>query len=65
MSFSDSILTIRAKLNISQEQFAREFGVAYQTVNRWENGHTYPSKKTLVRIRYYCKTRDIPFDWVI
>lgn len=34
----------RRQLSISQEDLARELGVSYATVNRWENGQAKPSK---------------------
>jgi DNA-binding transcriptional regulator YiaG len=37
------IAELRRRLNITQEQFARELGVTVGTVNRWENGHFNPS----------------------
>ena len=35
---------VRRKPSISQEDLARELGVSYATVNRWENGQARPSK---------------------
>ena len=35
---------VRRQLGISQEDLARELGVSYATVNRWENGQAKPSK---------------------
>ncbi len=32
----------RPKLGLTQEQFARDLGVAFATVNRWEKGHSSP-----------------------
>lgn len=37
------IAELRRKLNMTQEQFARELGVTVGTVNRWENGRFRPS----------------------
>jgi DNA-binding transcriptional regulator YiaG len=34
---------LRKRLEMTQEQFARELGVTVGTVNRWENGHFRPS----------------------
>ena len=36
--------TIRAKLDLTQEQLAERFGVSFATVNRWEGGVTMPQK---------------------
>jgi DNA-binding transcriptional regulator YiaG len=38
------IKEVRQQLSISQEDLARELGVSYATVNRWENGQAKPSK---------------------
>jgi DNA-binding XRE family transcriptional regulator len=38
------IKEVRRQLAISQEDLARELGVSYATVNRWENGQAKPSK---------------------
>ena len=35
---------VRKQLGISQEDLARELGVSFATVNRWENGKSRPSK---------------------
>ena len=31
-------------MNISQEELAQILGVAFSSVNRWENGHHNPTK---------------------
>ncbi|MDZ8183978.1 MAG: helix-turn-helix domain-containing protein [Nostoc sp. ChiSLP02] len=40
----DLIKELRQQLNLSQKQFAVRLGVSFKTVNRWENGHTVPSR---------------------
>ncbi len=35
MDFKDKILQVRAQLNLTQEQLARELNVAYVTINRF------------------------------
>ena len=35
----------------SQEDLARELGVSFATVNRWENGKTKPSRLAQDKIR--------------
>ena len=37
------VRTLRKELGLSQEDFARLLGLAFQTVNRWENGLAAPS----------------------
>ncbi|MFN6563750.1 MAG: helix-turn-helix domain-containing protein [Nostoc sp. ChiSLP01] len=43
----DLIRELRQQLNLSQKQFAVRLGVSFKTVNRWENGHTVPSRLAL------------------
>ena len=35
---------LRRQLGISQEDLARELGVSFNSINRWENGKVSPSK---------------------
>ena len=44
------IRNLRAKLGLTQEQFAAKVGVTWSTVNRWENGRGKPSPLALRRI---------------
>ncbi len=43
-NYKIAIQRIRKALGISQEDLARELGVSFGTVNRWENGKVNPSK---------------------
>ena len=43
----------RVQLALTQEYLAREIGVSYTTVNRWENGRFMPSKMALRQIEAY------------
>lgn len=49
------IKTVREQLNLSQEDLAREIGVSYATVNRWENGQTTPSKLAKAQLEAFCE----------
>lgn len=42
--FAFSVKSIREQLRISQEDLAKELGVSFATVNRWENNRTQPSQ---------------------
>ncbi|MEE8441174.1 MAG: helix-turn-helix transcriptional regulator, partial [Spirochaetia bacterium] len=33
---------LRTRLDMSQEDLAAKLGVAFSTLNRWENGHSIP-----------------------
>lgn len=59
MTTSDKLLRIRAAKSLSQEQLARELGVSFATINRWENGRTEPSKRYVIVIDDYCKKNHI------
>lgn len=62
MGFCDDIREIRQKCFLSQEAFAKELGVSFATVNRWESGKTKPTYKTMKLIDDFCKRRSIDFD---
>jgi len=47
---AEMIKALRAKLGLTQEQFAAEVGVTWSTVNRWENGRGKPSPLAMRRI---------------
>ncbi len=53
--FPALVRNVRAQLKFSQEDLARELGVSFATVNRWENGHTEPSKMARNVIRAFCR----------
>lgn len=53
---------IRRKAFLAQDDFAKEIGVSFATVNRWETGKAKPNLKTMKLIDDYCKKNDIDFD---
>lgn len=65
MTFSETIKQIRQKHFLSQEAFAKELGVSFATVNRWESGKTKPTYKTMKLLDDYCKKSGLPFDITI
>jgi predicted ATPase/DNA-binding CsgD family transcriptional regulator len=44
---ADRLRQLRAALGLSQEQLARQLGVSFATVNRWETGRTRMSESAL------------------
>ena len=54
MDTADIIKNIRISLDLSQEEFARQLGVAFTTVNRWENRKVAPNKMARTLLRSYC-----------
>lgn len=62
MSFGTEIKSLRLQLLLSQEDFAKELGVSYSTINRWEREHTKPNYHAMKRIDEYCKLHNIDFN---
>ncbi|MDP8240997.1 MAG: helix-turn-helix transcriptional regulator [Candidatus Hatepunaea meridiana] len=48
------IRDIREQLGLSQEDLARQLGVSFATVNRWENGQAKPSKLAKAQFDSFC-----------
>jgi len=46
---------VRRQLSLSQEDLARELGVSYATVNRWENGQAKLSKLARAQLDAFCE----------
>lgn len=40
----EAIKALRLRSGLSQEDFAHRIGTSFSTVNRWENGHSKPSR---------------------
>ena len=62
MIISEKLLRIRAAKGLSQEELARELGVSFATINRWENEKTVPSRVFVLMIDDYCKKNNISID---
>ena len=64
MSFAEDIKKIRLSAILTQEDFAKEIGVSFATVNRWETGKSKPTIKAMKLIDEYSKKNNIDFDIV-
>lgn len=62
MEWAKVIKEIRTTCLLSQEDFAKELGVSFTTVNRWETGKSKPSYKALKLIDDYCKKNAVDID---
>jgi putative transcriptional regulator len=54
-NYPSLVKEVRRQLAISQEDLARELGVSFATVNRWENGLAKPSKLARVQLDTFCE----------
>ena len=64
MDFSEKVKYVRTELKLSQEDLARELGVSFATINRWENGNYLPSRLARKAFEEFCKEKDIAFEVV-
>ena len=62
MEFSDKIRFVREELGITQEELAKKLGVAFATINRWEQGLTTPHASTEKKLYDFCKENDIEYN---
>jgi type I restriction enzyme M protein len=51
------IRDLRDRVALTQEAFAREIGVSFATVNRWENGKITPDRVALSDLRVFAEQR--------
>ena len=54
MNTSELIKSIRMQAGVSQREFARQLGIAFSTVNRWENGLFEPTIMARKLLKMYC-----------
>ena len=52
---------LRLNVKLSQEQLAREIGVAVSTIRRWEKGQAEPTM-TVAQMKAFCKAVKKSFD---
>jgi putative transcriptional regulator len=62
MQLSDNIRLLREKYLLTQEEFAKELGVASSTVNRWETGKARPNMTAMRTIKIFCESRNYPYE---
>ncbi len=59
MCFSEQMLALREQNGLTQEQAAKEIGIAYRSYRRYEAGEREPGVTALIRIAdYYGVTID-------
>ncbi|MEJ2673056.1 MAG: helix-turn-helix transcriptional regulator [Deltaproteobacteria bacterium] len=50
IDMAQMVRELRGRLGLTQEKFAAKVGVAFPTINRWENGRAKPSPLALQRL---------------
>ena len=59
MILGERVRQVRSELKLSLEELAKELGVSFATINRWEKGHTHPTYETLQRFEKFCSCKGI------
>ena len=59
MDLPACIKSIRLSLGCTQKELARALGVAFATVNRWENNRTAPAKTALAKLTELCRAHGL------
>ena len=62
MSFAEKVKFVRTELKLSQEDLARELGVSFATINRWENGSYNPSRLARKAFEDFCYDKNVKFE---
>ena len=45
MNYAEAIKLLRKRMLLTQTELAQKVGVAFISINRWENGHCEPTMK--------------------
>ena len=61
MAFAEKVKFVRIYLKLSQEELARELGVSFATINRWEHGNYNPSRLARKAFDDFCADKCIVF----
>lgn len=61
MGLPIDIRNLRKAALLSQESFAKELGVSFSTVNRWEMGKSRPSYAALKKLKNFSEKHGLTF----
>ena len=65
MKFAKVLKNIRTDLKLTQEQLARDLGISFSTLNRWEKARTKPSPLAKQTIINYFEAKNVPTEKLI
>lgn len=63
INYPATLIKIRAVLSLSQMDLANKLGVAFTSVNRWENAHHEPTRMVKEKIRLICQEHNIQMEY--
>lgn len=59
---SKRIKTTRQRALLSQNAFAKELGVAFSTINRWETGKSKPNFAAMKALKEFCIKNNFSYE---
>lgn len=59
MEFKEKVKYARGEMMITQEELAKQIGVSFTTINRWEAGKTEPRLIELKKFENFCNANKI------
>ena len=62
MGFQDQVKFVRMHLQLSQEELARQMGISFATVSRWERENRKPQLALLGKFYSFCQRSGIEID---
>ena len=63
MNFQEQVKFVRMHLQLSQEELARQMGISFATVSRWERENRKPQLALLGKFYSFCKRNGIEIDF--
>lgn len=63
MKFSQAVYQLRESLHLSQMAFAKELGVSFTSINRWENEVQKPSALAVKMLKVYCSEKGLVLEY--
>ncbi len=62
MTFPEKVKAARLQMFLSQEKFAKELGVSFATINRWERGQCEPNYDGQKAFHDFCARNNLKIE---